>query len=226
MFLIEIVELIFFTAGIWLIFSGRVPEKLLKVFFGRGQYLMTSTKVRLFGIVLASPSPVIFIVLHWTPFCQNFNSIGYSTFLETVYVIAIAIIAIVAARKIRQPEGAQQTVVEKEQKPSLLMSIDSLGMGILAILPYLYVAKIAGIYQPRIADWLYCLDSFFTITAFKFGFISGLPFGITGIILGIRSWRRSPRNKKGVVIAAIGIILSVSGIIGHVWFFAACVFCQ
>jgi hypothetical protein len=109
---LTIVEILFFVAGIWLIFSGKVPEKLFKVLFGKGQYVMTSTKARLFGLVLASPFPVVFTVSLFLGIVSGEDNFGYSIFFETVYVIVIAVIAIVVARKIRQPETIQQTVVE------------------------------------------------------------------------------------------------------------------
>lgn len=111
---LAIVEILFFVTGIWLIFSGKVPEKLFKVLFGKGQYSMTSTKARLFGLVLASPFPVVFTVSLLLGIFFGEDSLNYSILLETVYVIFIAVIAIVVARKIRRPETVQQAVAENK----------------------------------------------------------------------------------------------------------------
>jgi len=109
---LTIVEILFFIAGVWLIFSGKVPKKLFKVLFGKGQYVITSTKARLFGLVLASPFPVVFAVTFFLSAVLGEDSLGYPVIFETIYVIVVAIIAIIVARKIKQPEMAQQVVVE------------------------------------------------------------------------------------------------------------------
>jgi ABC-type Mn2+/Zn2+ transport system permease subunit len=111
---LTIIEILFFAAGIWLIFSGKVPEKLFKVLFGKGRYIMTSTKARLFGLVLASPFPVVFTVSLLLAMVSGEGGLGYSIFLESIYVIVIALIAIVVARKIRQPETDQKAVAENK----------------------------------------------------------------------------------------------------------------
>ena len=103
---LNLIEILFLIAGVWLIFSGKVPQKFFKVLFGEGQYVLTPTKARLFGLVLASPFPVVIAVTIFLGVLFGENGFGFSIFFEIGYVIIIAITAIIVARKIRHPEAA------------------------------------------------------------------------------------------------------------------------
>jgi hypothetical protein len=101
---LTIVEFLFAIAGIWLIISGKVPEKLFSVLFGKGRYVISPTNARLFGLVLASPIPVVLAVSFFLALLLGEESIVYSVFFETAYMVVIAIASIIVARRIRQPE--------------------------------------------------------------------------------------------------------------------------
>jgi hypothetical protein len=101
---------------------------------------------------------------------------------------------------------------------SLVMSIASLGIGLLSFLPYLYM--VSRVYFPisRQKPYLHA--------AFDLGCLGGLPLGLAGIVLGILAWRRARKNRTVVTMAIIGILLGLGGIAGHLWFFLTCQFCQ
>ncbi len=101
---------------------------------------------------------------------------------------------------------------------SLVMSIASLGIGILSFWPYPYLAS--RFYFPILRQKL------FLPSALDFGCLGGFPLGLVGIVLGILAWRRSQNNIIVVTMAVIGILLSIGGIAGHVWFIVTCQFCQ
>ena len=108
----------------------------------------------------------------------------------------------------------------KERKSSSWMSIVSLVMGFMATWPYLLIASnyYTLFHQPlraRLAGW-----------GLGFGFLCGVPFGLAGILLGFIGWRKSSKNKGNVACSIIGILSGVGGIIGHIWYFATCQFCQ
>ncbi|MEW6093420.1 MAG: hypothetical protein AB1531_05575 [Chloroflexota bacterium] len=105
----------------------------------------------------------------------------------------------------------------------------SLWMGILATFPYF-----CGILALLLADLFIRPASGYwallplRILAFPglLGIISGFPFGLGSIIAGIVGWTRQPKELKNVVFAILGILLGIGGILGHIWFFVTCQFCQ
>jgi MFS family permease len=101
---------------------------------------------------------------------------------------------------------------------SLVMSITSLGIGILSFWPYPYLAS--RFYFPILRQ------KPFLHSAFDLGCLGGFPLRLVGIILGVLAWRRSHKNIIVVTMAVIGILLSIGGIAGHVWFIITCQFCQ
>ena len=109
-----VIEILFLIAGTWLIFSGKVPEKLFRVLFGKGRYVMTSTKARIFGLVLASPLPVVLIATFLSTLFFGEDAIESLMLLETAYLFIIMLIAVIVARRIKQPEVVQKEVIEIE----------------------------------------------------------------------------------------------------------------
>jgi hypothetical protein len=99
-----IIEVLFLVAGFWLIVSGKIPDGLFKVMFGKGRYVLRPTKARLFGLLLASPLPVVLLATILISRFVGEDSLFYSILFETGYVIIIAIIAIIVARRIKLPE--------------------------------------------------------------------------------------------------------------------------
>ncbi len=97
-------EIIFLIAGIILIVTGKIPNKLFSILFGKGLYDTTSTNVRLFGLLLASPFPVVFVVSFIIGLLFGKDSLGYVIFFETGYFIIVILASIIIARKIRQSE--------------------------------------------------------------------------------------------------------------------------
>ena len=100
---------------------------------------------------------------------------------------------------------------------SLVISIASLGTGIISFFPYLYL-----VYD------LYDFPIFhpFLHSALNIGCLGGFPLGLMSIILGVIAWKRLQKNMIVVTLAVIGILLSIGGIAGHVWFIVTCQFCQ
>jgi hypothetical protein len=81
-----IIEILFLIAGLMLLVSGEVPSKLFQIMFGKGDYQLSPTQARLFGLLLASPLPIGLIAADF----------------EIVYLIVVAIVAIIIARRSKQ----------------------------------------------------------------------------------------------------------------------------
>ena len=96
-----IIEILFFIAGVWLIITGKIPGGLFQIMFGKGDYRLSPLHARLFGLLLASPLPVIFVVgFIYTLFFGQSN-MGFLTIFEIVYDFIVAIAAIIIARRSR-----------------------------------------------------------------------------------------------------------------------------
>jgi hypothetical protein len=111
----------------------------------------------------------------------------------------------------------EKPISGKVRALSLVMSIASLGIGILSFWPYPYLAyDFYGfpILRP------------FLGSALDVGCLGGFPLGLMGIVLGVLAWRRSQKNILVVTMAVIGTLLSIGGIAGHAWFIFTCQFCQ
>ena len=116
------------------------------------------------------------------------------------------------------PDGKPAQGSGKGKVASLVMSIASLGIGMLSLSPYIYL--VSRYYYPVLRQRP------FLHGAFDLGCLGGFPLGMIGIILGaVALWKR-PKDLSVVIMAVIGILLSIGGIAGHVWFIVTCQFCQ
>jgi len=84
--MLMLIEILFLIAGVWLLASGQVPNKLFRVMFGKGNYQLNPSNSRLLGLFLATPLLVGLIAADF----------------EVIYIIVVAIVAIVIARRSRQ----------------------------------------------------------------------------------------------------------------------------
>ena len=98
-----VIELMFFVAGISALVSGKLPSGLLQLLFGRGEYSVPTNRARLYGVVLASPLPVGFLISFLFKLVLGSSVSGIAIAFEYFYLIAIMITAILLARKIRRP---------------------------------------------------------------------------------------------------------------------------
>jgi hypothetical protein len=102
-----LLELLFLVAGLWLIISGKIPMGLFKALFGKGLYITTPSQARLLGILLASPLPVVIVVSAILRALFGGEGVFYAIVFEIGYLFVVAIVSIVLARRIRQPEQVQ-----------------------------------------------------------------------------------------------------------------------
>ena len=118
-----IIELLFLVAGLWAIFSGKIPAGLFKFLFGKGEYELPSNKTRLFGLLLSSPLPASFFVSFLLTILLGAKGTGYAIVFEYIYIFAIIILSTIIARNTRRPEkqeidNSQSVASPSEQKTS------------------------------------------------------------------------------------------------------------
>ncbi|MGW8318957.1 MAG: hypothetical protein ACWGPS_06880 [Candidatus Promineifilaceae bacterium] len=103
---ITVIEILFLISGLWLLISGKIPDRLFQVMFGKGEYWLSPLHARLLGLLLVSPWPLVFAVSFALAILTGQNQLGLLVCFETVYDIVVATIAIIIARRSKKP--AQQ----------------------------------------------------------------------------------------------------------------------
>lgn len=96
-------------------------------------------------------------------------------------------------------------------------------MGFLSALPYLCLRLWYLLHDMGGSQQVTSILGFIGV---PFGFICGFPFGLTAIILGLVALFRKSKQLGRVILAILGILLGIYGIIEHVWYFETCQFCQ
>ena len=96
-----IVEILMLITGLGAIFTGKLPESLFRLLFGKGEYHTDPQSARLFGLLLASPLPLAFGVGLVIGFLVGPDAAVYASLLEILIIVTVCIISIIAARKIK-----------------------------------------------------------------------------------------------------------------------------
>jgi len=97
-----VIEILFLVAGLWLLILGKVPNKLFQLMFGKGDYQLLPLHARLFGLLLSTPFPFVLFVSFALAILFPKGQLGLSIGFEIVYDLAVAITAIIIARKSRR----------------------------------------------------------------------------------------------------------------------------
>ena len=101
-----IVELIFLAVGLWAMVAGKVPESVFRFLFGKGEYGLTPSQTRLLGALLASPLPVVILVSSVLTLIFGEKATGYTLIFEVIYIISVAIITTIVARRLKSSQFA------------------------------------------------------------------------------------------------------------------------
>lgn len=96
-----IVEILFLIGGLWAIVSGKLPSRLFKILFGKGEYMAEPRDARLFGLLLASPLLISLLLGFILSLLFGTEGLVYANILEILIIITVSTIAIFAARKFK-----------------------------------------------------------------------------------------------------------------------------
>ena len=104
-----IIEILFLAVGLWAMVTGKVPESIFRFLFGKGEYGLSSIQPRLLGVLLASPLPVVLMVSVVLSIAVGDRATGYSLVFEVIYIVSIAIVTTIVARRLK---GSQLAHIE------------------------------------------------------------------------------------------------------------------
>jgi hypothetical protein len=104
------IEILFLIAGVWLLITGKIPNKLFQILFGKGDYQLSSLHARFFGMLLSIPLPLILIGSFLLGLLfPNSHPEFYAMIFEIIVDISVAITAIIIARKTRHSVPKDQS---------------------------------------------------------------------------------------------------------------------
>ncbi len=115
---------------------------------------------------------------------------------------------------------AVDRIAGNRARSARLLSRLGLAAGLLAVLPYVLLRFVwpHGIHTL----WLQPLFGL----SLLLGFFFGAFFGLAGLILAILGGTLSFRASTNLVFSIPAALLGLAGILGNIWFFATCQFCQ
>jgi hypothetical protein len=96
-----IIEILMAVAGAWALISGRLPSRLFKILFGKGEYTAEPRQARLIGLLLVSPIPLSFVGSIILGILFAADGVAYAAILEFFILIAVCVVAVVVARKVK-----------------------------------------------------------------------------------------------------------------------------
>ena len=95
------IDILFFIAGVWGIIAGKFPVSIIKLLFGKGQYNLSATKVRLTGLLLALPLPSTFLlsIIISLLLGKDYSYVPAICEIGMIIVVSIAVIIIFRTSK-------------------------------------------------------------------------------------------------------------------------------
>jgi TRAP-type uncharacterized transport system fused permease subunit len=108
--MLGIFELIFFVAGIYMLITGKIPQKEFGILFGKGELQISPGYTRLWALLFILPGPAVILVLIVSLLTFGESGIVAAILFEIVVVIFVIVCSIIIARMVRRPadEAAPQ----------------------------------------------------------------------------------------------------------------------
>lgn len=176
-------DLLFFIAGVWALIAGSFPKSIFKLLFGKGEYEMPSSKVRVIGLFLAMPLPITFLasIVITAVFGKKYTV--YTNIIEFGLMAAVAVVVIAMIRSPKKEPvyqaGDVPNITFDEQKNELSYGKRVLIMLGIMVLVFIVLGNIAGFIMGlmmTVQDIVADHSRFLT----DFGF-----FGLTTLIMGL-----------------------------------------
>ncbi len=113
-----IVEILMLIAGLWALITGKLPEKLFKVLFGKGNYQAEPKQARLLGLLLASPLPLAFLSGLILALLFGAEGAQFAGLVEILIIIIVCIAAVIFVSKFKN-----QPVEKQDDDANIINSI-------------------------------------------------------------------------------------------------------
>jgi len=93
-----IVGVLFLIDGIWAIIFGKLPAGLFNFLFGLGEYKFPENQTRLFGLLLASPLLITYILSLILTSLLGAKGTGYAIVFGIMYILIITAASTIIVR--------------------------------------------------------------------------------------------------------------------------------
>jgi hypothetical protein len=111
-----IIEALLLVDGVWAIIFGKLPVGLFNFLFGLGEYKFSTTKTRMFGVLLSSPIPVSYLVSLILTKLYGAQGTVYATIFEGIYILAIMSASVIIVRNAKDRELKDRKSKPKKKK--------------------------------------------------------------------------------------------------------------
>ena len=96
------VEIVFGVLGLVMLVSGKIPQNLFRLLFGKGYYEAPAGTARWFGLLMLTPAPLVVMGTALAGALLGGAMETYVPWVEVLVLCAVAVIALLWARKFHQ----------------------------------------------------------------------------------------------------------------------------
>ena len=93
-----IIEALLLVDGLWAIVFGKLPVGLFNFLFGLGEYKFPENQTRLFGLLLASPLLITYILSLILTSLLGAKGAGYAIVFGIIYILIITAASTIIVR--------------------------------------------------------------------------------------------------------------------------------
>ena len=118
------VEIVFGVLGLVMLVSGKIPQNLFQMLFGKGYYEAPAATARKFGLLMLTPAPLVVMGTALAGALLGGAMETYVPWVEVLVLCTVAVIALLWARKFHQdtlPEA--KTALGSTDTPKLIPAI-------------------------------------------------------------------------------------------------------
>jgi hypothetical protein len=162
------IEIVFGVLGLVMLVSGKLPQNLFQMLFGKGVYDAPAATARKFGLLLLTPAPLIFLGIVLAMVVLGGEPEPYVPWVEVIVLCTVAVLSLLWARKLHQdlppeppkppaiPEPLLRAIVNDGRKssPTRRPLVVVITMIVLMLLPFVFL----GLIQSSASDLGIALD--------------------------------------------------------------------
>jgi len=120
-----LIDIIFFLAGLFALIAGKLPKTVINLLFGKGEYIISATRLRLIGLLLTIPLPASFILSTLVAVLFGYQN----TIIMSIVEISFMVTAFTVAVTFIQPTKIISTISSDAISPPARKAVKELSYG-------------------------------------------------------------------------------------------------